>query len=97
MARFIKFMGRALVKWKKMQKAKMDDSDETLSILILNLNKLHVLLYYSNYKLHVNILWYVRNTFCFLVSLFMFSIHLPALSPLSTLGYSSPILHESFI
>ena len=40
--------------------------DKMLSILILKLNKLHVLLYFSTYKLRVNLMWYVNNIFCFL-------------------------------
>ena len=43
-----------------------DGSDKTLLILILKLNKLHVLLYFSSYKFRVNVdlLWYVKNIFC---------------------------------
>ena len=60
MASFIKYMGRELVKWKRMQK-RQDGGDKTLSALILKLNKLHGLLHLSTYKLWVNILWYVMN------------------------------------
>ena len=63
------------------RKAKMT-AIKHLSISILKLNKLHVLLHFSLEKLHVNILWYVKNITCFLDQLFTFSIHLPAISPL---------------
>ena len=59
-----------------------DSGDKTLSILSLKLNKLHVLLDLSTSKLRVNILWCVRNVFCFLDELFTLSIHLAAVSPL---------------
>ena len=55
MATVIKFMGRKLVKWKRMKKSKDSDS-KTLLILILKLNKQHVLSYFSTYKLRINIL-----------------------------------------
>ena len=38
-----------------------DGGDQSLSILVLKLNKLHVLLHFSTYKLWVNVLWYARN------------------------------------
>ena len=60
MATFIKFMSRDLVKWKRIQKAKMA-ANKMLSIFILKLNKLHVLLLFSTYKLRENILWSVKN------------------------------------
>ena len=63
MATFIKFMGRKLVKWKRMQKAKMAVIKQ-LSISILKLNELHVLLHFFN--LQLNILRYEKNIFCFL-------------------------------
>ena len=59
-----------------------DGGDKTLSISILKLNKQHVLLYFSTYQLHLNILRNVKKIFCFVNKLFTFSIHLPALSPL---------------
>ena len=43
-----------------------DGGDKTLSILILKLNKLHVLLYFLTHKLQVNILWIVKNIFSFI-------------------------------
>ena len=42
-----------------------DDGDEMLSIFILMFDKLHVVLYFSTYKVQVNILWYVKNIFSF--------------------------------
>ena len=38
-----------------------DGGDKTLLISILKLNKLHVLLYVSTYKLRVKISWYVKK------------------------------------
>ena len=43
-----------------------DGSHKMLSISILMLNKLHVLLHFSTYKVRVNILWFVHNIFSFL-------------------------------
>ena len=37
-----------------------------LSTFISKVNKLHVLLYFSTYKLQVNTLWYLKNIYCFL-------------------------------
>ena len=69
------------------ENAKIQDGDDKmLSILILKLSKLHVLLYFSTYKLRVNMLCYIKNIFCFLDELIMFSIQLPALSQLFILG-----------
>ena len=59
-----------------------DGGYKTLSISILRLNNLYVLLYFVTYNVRVNILWHVKNIFCFLDLLFTFSIHLPVLSPL---------------
>ena len=59
-----------------------DGGDKLLLISVLKLNKLHVLLYLSTYKFRVNILLYVKDIFWFLDWLFMFAIHLPAVSPL---------------
>ena len=42
-----------------------DGGNKTPSIL--KLNKLHVLLHLSIKELQVNILWYVKNIFCFYV------------------------------
>ena len=42
-----------------------DGGDKMQSILILKLNKLHVG-FFSTCMLHVNILWYVKDIFCFL-------------------------------
>ena len=79
MARFVKFiMGRDLVKWKRMQKK----NKLALSVLILRLNRLQLLSYFSTHKLQVNILWSIKNTFSCFDEVFTFSIHLPALSPL---------------
>ena len=47
------------------ENSKIQDGVETLWISILKLNELHILLYFSTYKLWVNILWYVKNIFCF--------------------------------
>ena len=58
-ATVIKFIGRELVKWMRMLKAKI------AAILILKSNKLYVLLYISTYTLWVDILWSVKNKFCF--------------------------------
>ena len=60
MVPFINSIGREFVKLKRMQKSKMV-RDETLSISILKLNKLHVLLYVSTDKFQLNALWYVNN------------------------------------
>ena len=49
-------LDRGLVKLKRMQKAKMAGCDKVWSISILKLNKLHVLFYFSTYRLPVNIL-----------------------------------------
>ena len=45
---------------------RQDGDDKTLSILILKFNTLHVLFLFSTYKLRLNILWYIKNIFCFL-------------------------------
>ena len=41
-----------------------DGGNKMLSISILRLNKLF---YFSTYKAWVNILWYIKNIFCFLL------------------------------
>ena len=65
MATFIKYMVR--VGAMEENAKNHNDSDKTLSILFLRVNKLHVLLdlYFSTYKLQVNILWHIKNTFSF--------------------------------
>ena len=47
-------------------KTKQDGCDKMLLIFILKLNKLHVLLYFSTYKLRVNVLGDLRNILCIL-------------------------------
>ena len=65
MVSFVKFMGRELVKSKRMQKVKMAVIKHC-RLLVLRLDNLYVLLHFSTYKLRVNILWYAKNIFWFL-------------------------------
>ena len=64
MASFIKFYGKRVSEMEENAKIQ-DGGDKTRSILILKLNKLHVLLYFSTYRMPVNVL-YVKNIFGFL-------------------------------
>ena len=60
MATLINSTGSELEKSKRVHKSQ-DGGDKTASIKTLKLDKLHVLIHVSTYKLWVNVSWYVKN------------------------------------